>query len=115
MPVKTLLRVWRDGEVVSIGFEEEQFLDEHVLPTLRDKLEAIVEERQPSVLRFDLTRVAYITSDVLGILVSLHREGVRVVLHNPSEDVRSIVERTKLDSLMEMVDDDTSETGGQKG
>ena len=52
-----------------------------------------------------MSDVALITSEVLGFLVTLRGESVRVLLCNPSADVRAVVEMTKLDQFLELVSD----------
>jgi anti-sigma B factor antagonist len=99
-----VLQIGQDGEGVTIGFHNERFIGEKVLPSLKDRLQTVQEELQPKMLRFDLTGVEMITSDVLGLLVALHTKGLGIVLLNPSTYVREVVEVTKLDGLLKMVD-----------
>ena len=49
-----------------------------------------------------LTGVRLIPSGMLGMLCAIRNEGVEVHLYNPSQDVREVLEITKLDSLLEM-------------
>ena len=52
-----------------------------------------------------MTNIVLITSEILGCFVSLRSKELKVVLCNPSEGVRDVVEMTKLDSLLEMLDE----------
>ena len=43
-----------------------------------------------------------IPSGMLGLLASLHKLGVKVMLFNPSEDIREILEITHLNQFLEI-------------
>jgi anti-anti-sigma factor len=97
-----ILQVCRDEEVVSVDFGGEEFLGQNVLPTLREKLAAILEDYRPKVLCFDLKGVRMVTAEMLGVLVTMHNKGAKVALLNPSEEVRYVLEITKLNTLLQM-------------
>ena len=65
----------------------------------------LIDKVKPSIVRFDLTDIRLITSEILGLFIVLYHEDVKVVLSSPSDDVRAIMETTKLDTLFEMVSD----------
>jgi anti-anti-sigma factor len=100
-----MIEMSRIKDTILVTFPSEEFLGEALLPALQDKLQELLDEQKPSIVRFDLTDVALITSEILGFLVSLHGKGVKVLLCNPSADVRAVVEMTKLDQFLELVSD----------
>ena len=103
-----MVDISRNGDIVSVGFRDEKFLGEAVLPKLRENVEGLVAEKQPSAVRFDLTDIMLVTSEILGFFVSLRKKDLKVILYNPSGDVREVVEMTKLDSLLDLVDEPKS-------
>jgi anti-anti-sigma regulatory factor len=102
------VEVLRPGEVTSVGFKGKAFLGESLVPALRDELMALVEEEHPKVLQFDLTGITLLTSDVLNFFVWLHNRDVEIVLFNPSDHVRQVLEITKLDSIFAVVEPEES-------
>ena len=100
-----MIEMFRNEDVILVTFPSEEFLGEALLPSLQDKLQVLLDEQKPNIVRFDLTDVALITSEILGFLVSLHGKSVRVLLCNPSADVRAVVEMTRLDKFLELVSD----------
>ena len=101
--VSVTLHIFRDGEIVSVECGNEDFLGQNVLPILRQKLIAILESYHPKVLCFDLTTVKAVSAEMLGLFVTMHNTSAKVVLLNPSEQVRHAVETTRLDTLLEMI------------
>jgi anti-anti-sigma regulatory factor len=53
-------------------------------------------------MAFDLTRVRLVPSGLLGLLASIRKQGVEVHLYNPSDDIREVLEITKLDEVLQM-------------
>ena len=104
MSVSTL-EISRNAEGITIGFRGEQFLGESVTRTLQNELDTILRDRKPDAVWFDLSDVALVSSRMLEVFVNLHNEGIKVVLLNPLDDIRTVIETTRLDTLIEMVDD----------
>ncbi len=103
---KKMIEMFRTEDVISVTFPSETFLGEAIVPSLREELQKLFNEHKPSIVRFDLTDVALITSEVLGFFVTLRDRSVRVQLSNPSADVRAVVEMTRLDQLLELMGDE---------
>ena len=100
-----MIEMFRNEDVILVTFPSEKFVGEALLPNLQDKLQKLLDEQLPSIVRFDLKDIALITSETLGFLVLLRGKNVKVQLCNPSADVRAVVEMTKLDQFLELVSD----------
>ena len=103
-----MIEMFRTEDVISVTFPSETFLGEVILPGLRDKLQELLNQHKTSIVRFDLSDVVVVTSEILGFFVSLRGKSVRVQICNPSDDVRTTVELTKLDQLLELVNDSSA-------
>jgi anti-sigma B factor antagonist len=102
MQATTQLEVYEAGELTVIGFGGREVLDRLSLAECRDELNQLIAEHKCKALAFDLTGIRLIPSGMLGMLCSIRRQGIDVHLYNPSQDVREVLEITKLDSLLEM-------------
>ena len=96
------LEVYEAGELTVIGFGGREVLDHLNLAECRNEVAELIRDHGCSTLAFDLTGVRLIPSGLLGLLVSVHRQGVEVHLYNPSADIREVLEITKLDKLFQM-------------
>ena len=101
---KGLLKVRETGDVTIVGFVNQQFLGDEQAKKFAAEVAVIIQQHNPSVLQFDLTGVALITSEMLGHFLALRNDGIDVVLYNPGEDVRQVVRTTRLDTLFNIVD-----------
>lgn len=97
---QNVLKVYEAGRLTVLGFGGQDILDEVNVAEFRDEVTALVKEHGCEVLAFDLTGVRLIPSGLLGLLASLRNVGVEVHLYNPSDDVRDVLEVTKLDRVM---------------
>ena len=102
MPMLTQLEIYEAGELTVIGFGGREVLDRMSVADCRDELLDLIRENHCTTLALDLTGVRLIPSGMLGMLCSIRRQGIAVHLYNPSQDVREVLEITKLDSLLEM-------------
>lgn len=103
MPVaNAVLRVYETGPVTVLGFGGQEILDQIDLAQCRQELLELLEQYGCRVLGFDLTGVRYVPSGFLGLLASFRRLGIEVHLYNPSDDVREVLQVTKLDSIFEL-------------
>lgn len=96
------LEVYHPGELTVIGFGGKEILDDLNLAECRDDLVELVRDNRCKVLAFDLTGVRLIPSGFLGLLASIRRLGVEVQLYNACDDIREVLEITKLDQLLEL-------------
>lgn len=96
------LEVYHPGELTVIGFGGREILDDLNLAECRDDLVELIQDNDCKVLAFDLTGVRLIPSGFLGLLASIRRLDVEVQLYNACEDIREVLEITKLDQVLEL-------------
>ena len=96
------LEVYEAGELTVIGFGGREVLDHLNLAECRNEVAELIHDHGWSTLAFDLTGVRLLPSGLLGMLVSVKRQGVEVHLYNPSEDIREVLEITKLDKMFHL-------------
>ena len=96
------LKIYEKGRLTVVGFGGQDVLDHVNVAHFRDEITSIIEEHNCEVLAFDLTGVRLIPSGLLGLLASLQKLGVEVHLYNPSDDIREVLEITKLDQVMQV-------------
>jgi len=95
-----LLTVYKAGELTVVGFGGKDTLMNLNLAQCRDELIALVKEHNCKTLAFDLTGVKIMPSGTLGLMAAMRKLGIDVHVYNPSQDVREVLEITKLDSLV---------------
>ncbi|HUG92330.1 MAG TPA: STAS domain-containing protein [Planctomycetaceae bacterium] len=103
---KGLFEVYQAGELTVLGFGGRDVLDDYNVAQCRDEISQLVRQHQCKTLALDLTGVTLIPSGLLGLLASLKRLGIDVHVFNPSDDVREVLEITKLKAFMEIHDVD---------
>lgn len=96
------LHIYETGELTVVGFGRTDVLDHVNVSQCRDELSQLIQEHQIKTLAFDLSGVKLIPSGMLGLLASLHRLGVTVLLCNPSEDIKEVLQITHLDQFVEL-------------
>lgn len=96
------LEVYEAGELTVIGFGGRELLDHLNLAECRDEVTELIRDHGCSTLAFDLTGVRLIPSGLLGLLASVHRQGVEVHLYNPSADIREVLDITRLDRMFHL-------------
>jgi anti-sigma B factor antagonist len=94
-----VLRVYETGHLTVVGFGGAAALDQVDIHECRDQILDLVNLHDCKVLAFDLTDVTYIPSGMLGLLASLTRQGIEVHLYNISQDVRDVLEVSRLGQL----------------
>lgn len=95
-----ILHVYQAGPLTVVGFAGQELLDQVNIATCRDEIKSLVAECETKILAFDLSGVRLIPSGLLGLLTSLKDLGVEVQIYNPSDDVREVLEITKLDRVI---------------
>lgn len=98
MQALTHLEVYQSGPLTVVGFGG-QNLDQLNLTECRQEAFELIRMHGCQTLGVDMTDVRIIPSGLLGLLVAIHREGVSVCLINPSDELREVLEVTKLDRL----------------
>jgi anti-sigma B factor antagonist len=103
MPSKRgFLNVYQTGKVTVVSFVSAELLDQVVVTECREEIADLIKEHHCEVLAFDLTGVKLVPSGMLGMLASLGRLGVEVFVFNPSEEIREVLEITRLDSVLQV-------------
>lgn len=102
------LEVTRLGERTVIGFGDRDAPDEIRLQRCRDELEQLLRDQPCAALAFDLSNLVVLPSTILGLLLSLRQRGLVVQLLNPSDEVRAILQITRLGSRFELEPADNS-------
>ncbi len=98
------LLVYDAGVSTLIGFKDVEVVDDHHLELFREGLQEIIRENACKTLIVDLTGVKIVSSGTLGFLFSLSRQGVAIRIYNPSDNVREVLEITKLGQVFKEVD-----------
>ncbi|MBI1345171.1 anti-sigma factor antagonist [bacterium] len=104
LPSEPVLKVYELGPVTVVGFGGEDVPDEVCIAAYREQLLQLVQDQQCHTLAFDLTGVKLIPSGMLGVLVTLRKKVGRIELYNASEDIRSVLKLTNLDTMFEIQD-----------
>jgi anti-sigma B factor antagonist len=98
----TYITVEEQGDVLVVAFKSRMLNDEENIEQLGQELFALVEQSQWLKLVINLSSVEYLTSSVLGKLITLHRKLHRIkgkmVLFGLSEGVDSILRTSKLET-----------------
>ena len=100
-----LLRVYSAGKVMVLGFGGQDVPSEFNVAHYRAAIVDLVRANESTTVAFDLTGVQLVPSGMLGLLVSLTRipdVPLTVQVFNPSDDVREVLEITKLNRLIEI-------------
>jgi anti-sigma B factor antagonist len=96
----TYLTLQEQGDVIVVGFTMRMLNDEENIQQLGQELFSLVEQSNWLKIVLDLTNVDYLTSSVLGKLITLHRKLHRsqgkLVLFGLSPGVDSILRTAKL-------------------
>jgi anti-anti-sigma regulatory factor len=100
-----VLRVYSAGPVTVLGFGGQDVPSEFNAAHYRAAITDLVRLNSSSTVAFDLTGVRLVPSGMLGLLVSLTRIKdlpLIVQVFNPSQDVREVLEVTKLNRMIEV-------------
>lgn len=97
-----ILEVYKVGPTTVVGFGGDDVLDTVNVAVCRAEILALINQVECEVLAFDLTGVTLLPSGLLGLLTSITKQDVAVHLYNPSEDIKEVLETTKLNTIMEV-------------
>jgi len=101
-PEQAILEVYKTGELTVVGFGGRQIIHDINVAPVHAEILKLVDENRCKELAFDLTGVQFIPSGLLGIMASLRKKGVEVHIYNPSDDVRDVLQTTKLMDLFHL-------------
>ncbi len=96
------LRVYQAGKLTVVSFGSVAMLDQVVVSDCREEISELIRQHSCEVLAFDLTGVKLVPSGMLGMLASLGRLGVEIYLFNPSDEIREVLEITRLDTVLQV-------------
>lgn len=96
------LEVYEAGPLTVVGFGGREVLDHVNVAECRDELVSLIKDNDCESLAVDLTGVRLLPSGLLGLLASIHKMGVELHLYNACDDIREVLEITKLDQLMQL-------------
>jgi anti-sigma B factor antagonist len=99
---QSYLNVYQTGKLTVVSFVSAEHLDQIVVSECRAEIADLIKIYSCEVLAFDLTSVKLVPSGMLGMLASLGRLGVQVLVFNPSDEIREVLEITRLDSLLQV-------------
>lgn len=100
-----LLRVYSVGTTTVLGFGGQDVPSEFNAAHYRSAIADLLRANSCNIVAFDLTGVKLVPSGMLGLLVSLRQlDGLEPVVQvfNPCDDVREVLEITKLNSMIEV-------------
>jgi anti-anti-sigma factor len=103
---REILDVYAAGRLTVVGFGGYDVLDHVNVDDLRAEIEILLSGGKCEALAFDLTGVTFVPSGLLGLLASLKDHNIQVLVFNPSEDIREVLEITRLDQIMQVHDTD---------
>jgi anti-anti-sigma factor len=102
-----LVSRWK-GDVLVFGFATPAYLTRQSTAA-RELLEGVLQLKDSKVL-IDLSRVSRIDSAGLGLLMNCYSHALRnrgmLKVLKPSEDVRKLLQLTRLDTVLEMFDEE---------
>lgn len=101
------LKVFTNGELSIVTFADKGFLGrQSFIGDAGEHLDQIVEKHNTKVLVFDLDGITGLPSDMLGVLVGLQHRGIEIRLFNVTDEVRVILETTRLNDLFDLREGD---------
>ena len=103
------LHVNRYNKIVLAQIDKERILDAPAIKSLSDDLLKLVDTNPKISLVLDMSKVGYLSSQVLGKLVAVHKQVLkskgRLAVCGVQKNVRPLFEVTKLNKVLTMFDD----------
>lgn len=100
-----ILRVYSTGQTTVLGFGGQDVPSEFNAAHYRAAISDLLVANNCNTVAFDLTGVKLVPSGMLGLLVSLRQlEGLEptVQVFNPGDDVKEVLQITKLNQMIEI-------------
>ncbi|MFK7817397.1 MAG: STAS domain-containing protein [Planctomycetaceae bacterium] len=95
-----ILHVYEVGEVIVLGFAGKDVPSNFNVAHYREAIAELAKVNDANKIVFDLTGVRIVPSGILGLWASLNKQGIEIEAYNPSQDIREVLEITKLDQLI---------------
>jgi len=93
-----------DATVVT--FRQSQILDAMTIERMSSRLKELVESREGGRFVFDFSRVTYMSSSALGMLIGIQRrvarKGARLKLTGIQDDIMEVFRITQLDRVFDI-------------
>ena len=103
------ITVRTDGDISIVGFTVSNLTDEENIEQLGRELFSLVDQTGCRKLVLDMGGVRYLTSSVLGKLISLHRKvhrsDGRMIICNISQGLEEIMSTSRLNRYFNTADD----------
>ncbi|WP_298861420.1 STAS domain-containing protein [uncultured Gimesia sp.] len=99
-----ILQVYHAGPLCVAGFGGRDIVDTYSVNDVRNELLEMVKTNNCETLAIDLTGVKLLPSGMLGLLASMRDLDLEIHLYNPSDDIREVLEITKLNQFMQLHD-----------
>jgi anti-sigma B factor antagonist len=97
-----ILEVYQAGPTTVVGFGGRDVFDEINIAACRGELLELIAREDCQALAVDLTGVKLLPSGLLGVLTSIYKRGVAVHVYNPSDDVKEVLETTRLNTMIQV-------------
>lgn len=104
MNTQQYFHVYRDGTRCVIGFDAKLLTDPDEARSVEQALLTLPDRNDCQLLVVDLSDAAIRSTHLLGILVALQRDGIKVELSHPNIAMRQSLEATRLDSMFNVRD-----------
>jgi anti-sigma B factor antagonist len=105
----TTLRIEHQPQVTVVGFRDASILDMLTIQRVGKELYEIVDAPRPKNLILDFAEVRFLSSQALGVLLTLKRKaekaGIKVALAAIRPELARVFKITNLDKLFEFFDD----------
>lgn len=104
-----LLKVYSVGETTVLGFGGEDVPSEFNAAHYRAAIMDLLVANNCRTVAFDLTGVKLVPSGMLGLLISLKQlddAAHTVQVFNPSDDVKEVLQITKLNTMIDVLEVD---------
>jgi len=95
------------GQAIVVSFEKPRILDPMEIDPMGQELYALVDQRKSRNIILDFTKVQYLSSQILGVLMMLNKKSAgikgRLLLCGLSNDLRGLFKIVSLDKVLQIV------------
>lgn len=78
-------------------------IDHHLAPSIREKIDIAIDRYEPEILGLDFSRVTFMDSSGIGLVMGRYRKmkehGGQVIVLNPSDSIKRLMELAGLQRL----------------